>query len=779
MRGELRRAPAFRAALYLGCGILLADMLPAPGGLIPVPLLRSLFFASLLLLRFAATPAAGSLAPLLCLLTGLFLGARDRTSLPTLPEALLGERVLLTGRVEEILSSDPRQLRLLLTDASAGNGASFAAVPGAVRATLARTALPAPGIGTKVGLTGRLYPVSGPRNPGEYDLRRWAAANGIAGELMGRSPDTLVVLDPSPASSLRARAITPLRRHLLDLIERMIGGEEGELLKGLLFGERGGIARGVNDDFIRAGVAHVLAVSGSNVAVVAGFFAFLFYGLGRALRSALLALALVAYMLLAGAQPPVVRATIMALVAIASVAAGERINPLNALGIAALLILAFGSQTLFDAGFQLSFAAVLSLILLYPSLGSAIGALGEKSCRFVRGALRVMGVTAIATLGTLPLTAGVFGRISLIGIVANIVVGPATGLSVLLGGVMLLLAPLWGAVADLYAAANWGVLRFTLLFTHLCAAPSWASLDTPWFRPIHTLSFVALLIAACSWGNPERFRKALIAAAALVLLSRTGPSMPAGPSLRLTMLDVGQGDALLIGTPHGAHLLVDCGPASPASDAGRETILPFLAREGIDTLDWLLISHGHSDHVGGLRSLLSSGRVRALGAPAPLARRLAAETGREVIPLSAGDMIDADPAIRCQILWPARGISPGSDGNDASLVLRLQYGSTGFLLAGDAGMGVENVLVRHFGTFLRAECLKVAHHASLTSAGDEFLAKVAPRIALVSAGRNNRFRHPAEATLARLRAHGATVRRTDLDGATIVESDGSVTAIGR
>jgi competence protein ComEC len=141
-------------------------------------------------------------------------------------------------------------------------------------------------------------------------------------------------------------------------------------------------------------------------------------------------------------------------------------------------------------------------------------------------------------------------------------------------------------------------------------------------------------------------------------------------------------------------------------------------------------------------------------------------------------MIDADPAIRCHVLWPARGISPGSDGNDASLVLRLQYGSTGFLLAGDAGMGVENVLVRHYGTFLRAECLKVAHHASLTSAGDEFLAKVAPRIALVSAGRNNRFRHPAGATLARLRAHGASVRRTDLDGATIVESDGSLTTIG-
>jgi competence protein ComEC len=452
---------------------------------------------------------------------------------------------------------------------------------------------------------------------------------------------------------------------------------------------------------------------------------------------------------------------------------------LNALGVSALLILALGSQTLFDAGFQLSFAAVLSLIIFYPPLGAAIGSLGGNSSfiRLVRGALRVMAVTAVATLGTLPLTAGVFWRISLIGIITNILVIPATGISVLLGGVMLLLAPAWSALAELYAAANWGVLRLTLSFTHLCAAPSWASLDTPWFRPIHTLLFAATLYTLCSWTNPARFRKSLILTLALAILSLGGHPPP--PGLRLTMLDVGQGDALLFGTPGGRHLLVDCGPASPLSDAGRETILPLLAREGIDTLDWLVVTHGHSDHAGGLRSLLSSGRVRAAGAPANLASKLSALIGHKVTPLGAGDIIDVDPAIRCYVLWPAPCVFAETDGNDGSLVLRLQYGSTRFLLPGDAGFDVENVLVRQYGTFLRAECLKVAHHASLTSTGEEFLSAVEPRLALVSVGRNNRFRHPAGATLSRIRAKGAIVRRTDLTGASIVESDGSAVSLVR
>jgi competence protein ComEC len=784
MNVQFSRAPAFRAALLMACGILLADALSVPPG----PLLAGSLISSalLLLLHWPVEKFSGRVfAPLLCLTAGLSLGAGDRRSLPALPDDLLGSTAGLMGTVEEISRRDDRRLRMVLEDALIVAESSVVPVRGAILVSLVRgradPEYPAVRIGMQVRARGILYPVSGPRNPGEFDSRRWAAANGIAGELAGRSPDEMTVLDSSGGRSFRSLAVYPLRRELLGAIDNMIGGEEGEFLKGLLIGERSGISPGVNEDFIRAGVAHVLAVSGSNVAVVAGFFGFLLSmtGLGRTLRSLLLTVFLIVYMLLSGAQPPVVRATIMAVAALAAVAVGERVNVLNALGVSALVILAINSQTLFDVGFQLSFAAVLSLIVLYPPLSSAISCLRGNAWwrRALRGGLRVMAVTVAATLGTLPLTAGVFGRASLIGIAANIVVVPATGVSVLLGGVMLLLTPLSHDLASLYGAANWGALRFTLWFTHLCAVPGWASLDMPWFRTMHTLPFAAGLFTVFSWGRPSRFRASLIVTVGLLFLTVGGPALsPAGsPRLRLTMLDVGQGDAILIDTPHGAHLLVDCGPASPEFDAGKRTILPFLARERIDTLDWLVVTHEHRDHVGGLHSLLAAAPVRTIGAPAHYATALSGEIGREVRSLEAGDVIDLDQAIRCYVLSPSPAAGPvhQTGGNDGSVVLRVQYGSTRLLLVGDAGFAAEDAMVERFGTFLRTDCLKVGHHGSLTSTGDRFLSLVAPSVSLISAGRNNRFRHPATATVAKLRVRGGLVRRTDLSGATVIESDGN------
>jgi competence protein ComEC len=786
MNPRLKRAPAFRSAVFLAGGILLQDALPLPPSLLfalaticTVPLLLSLW-----LLRRRLVP---HLAAFLCLSAGISLGAAERLSLPALPGSLLGERVVLAGDVAELSRPDDRHLRMVLEDPCIVAESSSFPVRGAMLGILTRGRrdpdFPPLAIGMRVYMTGTLFPISGPRNPGEFDSRRWALANGIAGEVMGRSPDHVVPLDAGPRRSLRFVGIYPLRRALLGLVDRTIGGQEGEFLKGLLIGERSGITSRVNDDFIRAGVAHVLAVSGSNVAVVAGFFAFLLSmtGLGRPVRSILLAGLLVGYMLLSGGQPPVVRATVMAMVALAAVCAGERINVLNSLGVSALVILAINAGMLFDVGFQLSFVAVLSLIILYPQLNRVILIIPGQQWwkRILRGGLRVMAVTLAATLGTLPLTAGIFGRVSVIGLVANIVVVPATGVSVLLGGVTALSAPLSENLAFLFAAANWGVLRFTLWFTHFCALPTWASLETPWFRAIHSLPFLAGLYTVFSWGAPSRFRASFITTLALVLCADAaallGSARGASSLLRLTMFDVGQGDAILVDTPRGKHLLVDCGPSGPQSDAGRRTLVPYLAREGIDTLDWIVVTHEHLDHIGGFRSLLRSIAVRAIGAPPYLASSLSVESGRTVRPLSAGETIEIDPSIRCHVLSPSR--CPGSrkraTGNDGSVVLRLQYGATDLLLTGDAAFAAEEEMVERFGSFLHADCIKIGHHGSSTSTSDQFLSLVAPRLSLISVGRNNRFHHPAKATLMKLRLRGARILRTDISGAAVLESDGA------
>lgn len=775
-----RYAPAFRSAVLLSGGILLQDVLPfEPARVLFWSLLSSALLLLLCVCRRDFFPMIG---PVLCIASGLSLSAGDRLFLAPLPEKLLGEGIELEGTVLEATSRQSG-VRGILDDACIRAGPGTLPVRGCVLVELAGEKQEEFRPGTRIRVGGTLYPIVGPRNPGEYDLRRWARASGLAGEVMARAPNSVAVLDSSGTGSVWARWIFPLRRALLAWIDRSVGGEEGELLKGLLIGERGGFSPGVQEDFVRAGVAHVLAVSGSNVAVVAGFFGFLLSmtGLGRAVRSLLLALVLIGYMVLSGTQPPVVRATIMAAVALTAVVLGEKVNVLNALGVSALIILAVNSQTFFDVGFQLSFAAVLSLVVVYPRFNKAISRLEGAGwwTGGVTGVLRVMAVTLAATLGTLPLTAGVFGRVSLIGLIANVVVVPLTSVSVVLGGLSALVSVLFDPIALIYSSANWGVLHFTLWFTHLCASPWWASLGMPWFQAVHTFPFLAALYTLFSLGSPSRFRRSAIVTFGLAVAAVVGVGSKAvradARALRVTMFDVGQGDALLVGLPGGGNLLIDCGPAGPGFDAGQRTIVPFLARQGIDTLEWLVLTHEHGDHTGGLRSVLRSVCVREIGGPAPAAAALSAEVGRRVRPLAAGEAIELGRLVRCQVLSPSPAGAGGQipQGNDGSLVLRLQYGSTVLILAGDAGAAVEDALVDRFGGMLRADCLKVAHHGSTSGTGDRFLSMVKPRTVLISVGRNNRFGHPARATLAKLRSSGAQVFRTDLGGAAVLSSEGN------
>jgi competence protein ComEC len=620
------------------------------------------------------------------------------------------------------------------------------------------------------------------RNPGEFNARRFYEANGITYQLFVEGFDRISVLDHGGGSWVRLWMIAPLRRQLLRLIENAVGGEEGELLKGLLIGERAGIHPETNEAFIRSGVAHVLAVSGSNVVVVAGFLAFITGSIGfpRKFRFLPLGVGLIGYMLLSGTQPPVVRATVMGLVALASAAIQVRLNVLNALGVAALIILAVDARGIFDIGFQLSFGAVLSLIVLYPALDRAIRALARKMRlpRPVRGAMQLAAVSLAATLGTIPLTAGAFGRVSVIGIVSNLVVVPAVEISVLLGGIMAIAAIASTWLAQVYGAVNWVLLHYSIAFTKICAEPSFASISAHWFTTADAIPYyvgLALLFSFRSAGQTRILLPLFLASLNCSLLLRSPLVPPSVPGhARISVIDVGQGDAVLVETPSGKRFLIDCGPAAPGSDAGKLHIVPFLSRNGVSRLDALVLTHAHLDHTGGVRSVLDGLTIDTIFASPALARTLSRSLGRAVLPMREGMKLDLDSSIRCYVLSPSAAelSSRDSMGNASSVVLRLVFGKTSVLLTGDAGIDVEDRLVQQYGSFLRSDVLKVGHHGSALSASGQFLEAVRPARALISVGVNNRFNHPADATLGRLRTAGIAIRRTDTGGAIVIESDG-------
>ncbi len=795
----LHTFPALRCALLFIGGILCGPF-PLPAAVCSVALLVAL----LCLLRLTSRISPGHLflsgvflPSLIVAALGAFKISADRAGMPAIPDSMTLRPVTVAGTVVTPPGTHQGRIRFLLHAAACYDGVNATPIDAdlMVTAILRDPEQISPGLaqGMTIALHGWLSLPGPPRNPGEASLAGYWAANGIAGAFIVHGRDALQVIDTTGGSWLTRILIVPVRAAILRCIDATIGGEEGEFLKGLLIGERGGISEETMQAFVTAGVAHVLAVSGSNVAVVAlmlGFVAGL-VRLPRMVRTFLIAAGLLFYMELTGGQTPVVRATIMALTFLVGRAAQRRANVYNSLGLSAFLILLYDARQLYDAGFQLSFCAVFGIIHLYPRMNAWISRFhgGAWWHRAAVNVLRLSAVSLAATLATLPVTAAWFGRVSLIGVFANIPVVPATGLSVVLGAAAVAGSLAGGWVASVLGALNALILQATLAVTRIAAAVPCASLDASGLPLSAGLALCAATGLVFHWREPggaRVFLPVLLLSLNFIVFVPSDPG-PAPGLLRVHFIDVGQGDAILVEFPGGRTMLIDAGPWSPSFDAGERTVLPYLRRRGIDRIDLLVVTHPHSDHLGGVPFLLGHlevGRLVDSGQPVRSALyasylRASAGDGRLPEAVSAGHVLDAEPDARLYVLSPLprfvdRDTSHAPPNlNNTSVVLKLQYGHVALLLAGDAEENAEDTMVRQFGTFLRSALLKSGHHGSITSSSQTFLDAVQPSMVAVSVGRRNRFHHPSAVVLQRFASRGALVARTDVDGAVIVETDGT------
>ena len=637
--------------------------------------------------------------------------------------------------------------------------------------------------GMRVRVEGRLASPPREGNPGEISpAGRWLS-RGVSALMTVREVTVLRAPGRWSPAALIARA----REAIVRESERAIPGVRGELLADLLIGERSGIPRAIRREMIDAGVAHILAVSGYRVFVLRAMILFFLSltGMGRRGQCLLGGPLLLFYTLIAGGGASVVRATVMALAFQIGPLTGRKIGKGNALGLAALLLLVADPRELFDAGFQLSFAAVLT-VQRYAGVMSACLAhvrAGGMPGTLLRGAARGALISAAATLGTLPPAAAAFGRVSVVGVFANIVIVPATGLGMVLGAAALVAGGSHTVPGAAYAAADGLLLDGILRCSRLAASFPCASVETPAFSPAWTIAWYALIALPPSGRRVRRLWLALLLAALNVSVwfpPVHGAARSAG-ALRVTMIDVGQGDAFLIEFPGPWRLLVDAGGRSPSFDAGEERVLPLLRRNNIRTLDALLVTHADIDHAGGAGAVLRGLHVRALlctdgeeDAPAARAYRAAAESSLTRICTVRDGMVAGEGCPgRIYVLSPRPGAAGGGGRNDRSIVMLIAYRGVALLFTGDATERVERALVARYGAFLRSAVLKVAHHGSREGTSDGFLGCVEPRVALLSVGRDNRYGHPARDVLARLAARGTRVLRTDCDGAAVLETDGS------
>jgi competence protein ComEC len=673
-------------------------------------------------------------------------------------------------------------------------------------------------------------------NPGALDLVGYLASQGIrlTGSVRAAQVEILPGFEGSRVGLCRARA----RRSILAHIQSLWPGERGALMQAMLIGGRAFFGREIKTDFQRTGTYHILVVSGINVGILA--FAF-FWALrklpfGETAATVLTILGSWGYAFVADLGSPIIRATIVLNIYLATRLLFRDRAGLNALGVAAIGMLLVNPRALFEAGFQLTFLSVIAVAgIAVPVLRRTIyplqtglknldspnydynfptraaqfrsdlrlirsqlaGIVGKPAANFITirlvsvglaAAELVIGSTIIQFALTLPM-AWYFHRVTTLSLPANALVIPIAGILLPTAVVAVALSYVSGWLAWIpahVAAYSLGLLTGTVrLFGRFRVSD--LRVPTP------NLAMCLVAFAALGLALLTARRKPLVAGSGLAVLAVAAFALallPPKPQLQpgvleITAIDVGQGDSLLIVTPDGKTLLSDAGGLGATSrsdfDVGEEVVSPYLWERGIRHLDAVAISHAHSDHMGGMRSIIANFRPRELwyGVESPNpefaeVEKTARDFGVALTAHHAGEQLNFG-GVQIRVLNPQPGWEHRDHGeDDESLVLHLQYGQTSALLVGDSRYRIEKFLIDENP---RADLLKVGHHGSLTSSSPEFLAAVNPRFAVVSAGFYNPFRHPRPEVMQRYAASHVTTYRTDLAGAVSFYLDGkTVTA---
>jgi len=638
------------------------------------------------------------------------------------------------------------------------------------------------------------------RRPSRYldpdvpDQERALLRRGIA--LVGtvKSAALVQVLAHGSVPSELAAGVRRFARRAIQSSVGRWSARSASIVTAIVIGDRTGLDAEVERRLQEAGTYHVIAISGGNIAILVGLTLtlFRFAGLlgGTAMLSAIVGLA--AYGYLVGRGASVDRATLMAIVYLAGRILDLRGPPLNALAVVAAVLVVINPFAVSDPAFLLTFGATAAILAVAGRLPS------NQVPRVAAGAISILIASAASEAALMPVSAMVFSRVTFAGLVLNLAAIPLMAIAQIAGMVVVplsLLSERLAVVAGWIAFVGAEGLVVSARLVEIVPALTWrVAKPSAWVLAVYYGGLVGTWLVWSGVGSrrahvpatrtrPGAFSAAVCLGASIWILAEPTRILRARGDGRLhvTFIDVGQGDASFVQFPQGDTLLVDAGGLSgtAAFDIGDRVVAPLLRRVGVRRLGTLVLTHGDADHIGGAGSLIREFHPWVVweGVPVPpfeplQTLRTAAQSVRsrwanvqtaDEVHIDGVDVMVQHPRLPD---WERQTVR-----NNDSIVLEIIWRDISLVLTGDIGREAEHVIVSRFAP-APLRIVKIPHHGSLTSSSQDFVRALAPRVAIVSVGRGNRFGHPASLVLQRYAEIGAEVFRTDQDGAVTLETDG-------
>ncbi|MBF7096566.1 DNA internalization-related competence protein ComEC/Rec2 [Alkalibacter mobilis] len=625
-----------------------------------------------------------------------------------------------------------------------------------------------PGFGDKILVSGNVKKPPEKRNPGGFDYRLYLKAYNIDYLIYAEAASVL-----EEQSNFAIKSISDLRERIIRVLDSNLEENERDFAKGILFGEKN-LSDEYEDMFVKAGISHILAVSGLHVGIIYSFFYTVFTCLKVSVKVqfAVLSIFLIFYSCMCGLSVSVVRASLMVLINMYSRITKYHYDPINAIFLVGCINLCINPYKATMVSFLLSYGAVFSISVFYPLIAGKF-----KIKNFIiKNVFLGLILTITIQIFTYPILACNFNGISPLSIILNILAVPLAGVLLIALIIGVFLAALAPFSADMVFGCLSMIIDLIFILTKYFYDLPFSYIRVFSLEPLIILMYYMFLFYVFGYFQFENKYKNLmpILFAAMFMCVLIGNHFN-DKSLKVTFFDVGQGDSVLIEMPGNIDVLID-GGGNLNKNVGEDVVLKALLHKGISDLDLVILTHTHFDHSKGIQELIGNHKIKRL-----VLNNLedekdfsfleeATKMKIDLIKSEEGDIFRFGKQISLEVIYPLIG-DEYVDSNNSSLVTRLVYDQISFIFTGDIEEYGERKIIER-NNEIQSTILKVAHHGSDSSTSEAFLDSIDPKMAVISVGENNRYAHPADKTLELMSNKGIKYYRTDLNGAVMIETDG-------